>query len=150
MDNHPKLSTEEILEDLAHGNVIDVNAIDFVAETNEHLNTLACDIVKCYDSYSKFAIASDISPSHLNEFLNGKKQLSRDRLICICVNLKYDIKKTRHILRCVGKTDLYCKNRRDFEILNGLQQGKNLDELNEILQKNGLNILPDKKSKESG
>ena len=149
MDNQTKLSTEEILEELEHGNVIDLNTIDFIAEASEHLNNLACDIIKCYGSYSKFAVESDISSSHLNEFLNGKKQLSRDKLICICVTLKYDIKKTRHILRCIGKTDLYCKNRRDFEILNCLQQGKSLDEINEILQKNGLNALPDKKSTES-
>lgn len=144
MENLKKLSTEEILEELEHGNAIDRNTIEFIADKSEYLNSLACDITNHYGSYSKFATASDISPSHLNEFLNGKKQLGRDKLICICITLKYDIKKTRQILRCLGKTDLYCKNRRDFEILNGLQQGKSLDEINEILQKNGLNTLPDR------
>lgn len=144
MDNQASLSTEEILEELEHGHVIDINAIDFMPQKREYLNHLACDITKCYGSYSKFAIASDISHSHLNEFLNGKKQISRDKLICICVALKYDIKRTRHTLRCLGETDLYAKNRRDFEILNCIQQGKSLDETNEILQKNGLDLLPAK------
>ncbi|MDE7478990.1 MAG: helix-turn-helix domain-containing protein [Lachnospiraceae bacterium] len=145
MDKQTKLGTEEILKEIENGNTVNTNNIDFI-KRDEQLIQLSRKIMEEYGSYSKFATASDVSPSHLNEFLNGKKQLGRDKLICICIALKYTIKEARQALRCLGNTDLYSKNRRDFEILNCIQQGKSLDETNEILQKKKFETLSEKRN----
>lgn len=140
-----KLSTEEILKEIESGNIVDSEAVDFVERT-EQLNQLSRKIIEEYGSFSKFAIACEMSPSHLNEFLNGKKQLSRNKLISICITLRYDIKTARQILRSLGDSDLYSRKRRDFEILNCIRQGKSLDETNEILMESGFDILDDRRS----
>lgn len=148
MDNqntfNTKLSTDEILKEIESGNTVDTDAIPFV-ERQEQLILLSRKIKEHYTSFDQCAHASIISPPHLNEFLNNKTQMSRDKLLCLCITLKCSIGETRQILRRLGSTDLYSKNRRDFEILNCIQQGKTLDETNEILEKNGLDILSGKR-----
>lgn len=143
MDNQTKLSTDEILKEFENGNTPNRESINFV-EQNEQLSQLYCKILEQYKSCSKFATASDLTPSQLNEFLNGKKGLGRNKLIGICITLNCTIQETRNILHRLGSTDLYSRNRRDFEILNCIQQGKSLDETNEILRKNGFTTLQEK------
>lgn len=144
MNYQHKLSTDEILSDFEDGITPDTEFIDFV-EQREQLTQLSCRILDQYKSYSKFADASEVSPSQLNEFLNGKKGLSRSKLIGICITLKYTIRETRDVLHRLGYPDLYSRNRRDFEILGCIKQGKSLDETNDILLNNGFDDLHDKR-----
>ena len=144
MNYQKKLSTEEILKEIENGNTIDTNAIDFV-EPKAQLNQLSRAILDKFKSFSKFATACYISSSHLNEFLNGKKKFGRDKLIAICITLKYTIPEPSQMLHRLGSTDLYSKNRRDFEILRCIKKGMTLDETNEHLLRNGLNDLYDKR-----
>ena len=83
----------------------------------------------------------DICPSHLHDFLKGKKNLSRDKLIIICIILKLSIQESRNILRRLIQADFYPKNERDFEIMCGIRQGKALDDINELLAQKGLTPL---------
>ncbi|MDE7416638.1 MAG: hypothetical protein K2N44_10130 [Lachnospiraceae bacterium] len=144
MDNQNTLSTEEILEEIENGYTISTKEIDFVSRQGQ-LRQLHCRILEQYESCFQFATASDVSPSHLNEFLNGKKHLSRNKLIGICISLKCNVMETRNILHRLESMDLYSRNRRDFEILNCIKQGKTLDETNEILSKNGFADLRDRR-----
>lgn len=143
MNTHTKLSTDAILEQIEQGQDIGPECIDFI-EKKEVLEDLWQKILESYSSLSKFAIASYISPSHMNEFINGKKQMDRNKLICICIVLKFNIQETRHLLQRFGGFDLYSRNRRDFEILNCIKCGKNLDDTNEILRQKGLPPLHNK------
>lgn len=144
MDNQTKLSTDEILKDFERGTTPDIKSIDFV-EQREQLTQLSCRILEQYKSYSKFADACELSSSQLNEFIYGKKGLSRSKLLGICVTLNYTIRETRDLLHRLGYPDLYSRNRRDFEILDCIRQGKSLDETNEILWKNGFDDLHDRR-----
>lgn len=144
MEGQNKLSTDQILKDFECGTTSDTKSVDFV-EQKEQLNQLSCRILEQYKSYSSFSTASDVSSSQLNEFLNGKKGLSRGRLIGICITLNYTIRETRDLLHRLGYADLYSRNRRDFEILDCIRQGKSLDETNEILWKNGFDDLRDRR-----
>ncbi len=102
MNYQKKLSTEEILKEIENGNTIDTNAIDFV-EPKAQLNQLSRAILDKFKSFSKFATACYISSSHLNEFLNGKKKFGRDKLIAICITLKYTIPETSQMLHRLGQ-----------------------------------------------
>lgn len=144
MDYQNKLSTDQILQDIENGNTPDTESVDFV-EQKEQLNQLSCRILEQYKSYSRFSTACDMSSSQLNEFLNGKKGLSRSKLIGICITLNYTIQETRDLLHRLGYPDLYSRNRRDFEILDCIKQGKSLDETNESLWKNGFDDLHDRR-----
>lgn len=143
MDNQTKLSTDEILKDFERGTTPDIKSIDFV-EQREQLTQLSCRILEQYKSYSKFADACELSSSQLNEFIYGKKGLSRSKLLGICVTLNYTIRETRDLLHRLGYPDLYSRNRRDFTILDCIKQGKSLDETNEILWENGFDDLHDR------
>lgn len=143
MEHQKSLSTDEILKDIENGNTPDMESIDFI-EMKEQLAELSRRIQEQYKSFSQFAAASEVSESLLNEFLNNKKRLGRNKLIGVCITLNCTIQETRDILHRLGSTDLYSRNRRDFEILNCIQQGKSLDETNEILYKNGFATLREK------
>ncbi len=144
MDNQTKLSTDEILKDFERGTTPDIKSIDFVKQ-REQLTQLSCRILEQYKSKSKFATACELSQSMLADFLNGKKELSRSKLLGICVTLNYTIQETRDLLHRLGYPDLYSRNRRDFTILDCIRQGKSLDETNEILWKNGFDDLHDRR-----
>lgn len=83
----------------------------------------------------------DIYPSHLHDFLKGTKNLSRDKLIIVCIVLKLNLQESRNILKRLIQADFYPKNERDFEIMCGIRQGKGLDDINEILLIKGLTPL---------
>lgn len=144
MDNQHKLSTDEILKDFEEGITPDIQSIDFV-KRHEQLTQLSCRILEQFKSHSKFADACELSQSQLNEFLNDKKRLGRSKLLGICITLNCTIQETRDILHRLDYPDLYSRNRRDFEILNCIKQGKSLDETNDILLKNGFDDLHDRR-----
>ena len=135
-----KLSTEIIFQEIEKNGSVDRDKIDFVTREQTLLD-LYHKIEATGLSGNKFAEMCDIRSSHLHEFLHGTKKLSRDNLIVVCIVLKLNIRETRNILRRLLQADFYPKNERDFEIMCGIRQGKNLDDINDILLTKGLTTL---------
>ena len=83
----------------------------------------------------------------LYDFLNGK-QLSRDRLIVIFLNLKYEYDDICKMLRRFQLPQLYPKNRRDYLIMTGIHKKLSVDKIDLELEQNGFSTLcpvkPDK------
>lgn len=92
-------------------------------------------------SINKFAGMCNIYPSHLHDFLKGNKNLSRDKLIIVCIMLKLNLQESRNILKRLIQADFYPKNERDFEIMCGIRQRKSLYDINEILLAKDLTPL---------
>lgn len=49
--------------------------------------------------------------------------------------------ETRQFLKSLIQSDFYPKNERDFEIMCGIRQKKDLDSINDMLLAKGLNPL---------
>lgn len=136
-----KLSTNEILENLTQDQKVDAKNIDFI-EPTELRNKLSIRILESFKSMSQFSAACGIQASQLSEFLSGKKNFSRDRLMILCITLKMSIPETQDTLKRFGHPPLYPRNQRDFLILNGIQKQLSWQEIDHILMTKGLDRLP--------
>lgn len=135
-----KLTTDKIFSKLEQGEAVKESEIDFV--TLEDTRTqLYKKIMEAYPSMASFAEASSIYPSPLHYFLTGKKNLSRDKVLAICITLKLDIAETRETLRRLIQSDLYPRDKRDFVILQGIRQKNSLYDINDALIRHGFEPL---------
>ena len=135
-----KLSTDVLFQEIEKNGTVDKKDIPFIGQ-EEILLELYNRIAAIPASINKFAGMCDIYPSHLHDFLKGTKNLSRDKLIIVCIVLKLNLQESRNILKRLIQADFYPKNERDFEIMCGIRQGKGLDDINEILLIKGLTPL---------
>ena len=135
-----KLSTDILFQEIEKNGEVDREKIEFVSR-DEILLEIYHKIEACGLSGNKFAEMCDIRSSHLHEFLHGTKNLSRDKLIIVCIMLKLNVRETRDILKRLIQADFYPKNERDFEIMCAIRQSRSLDEINEQLLSRGLPVL---------
>ena len=135
-----KLSTNDIFAKIEKGEPVDVKEVEFVSPDTMR-DKLYAKITEMPSSINHFANLCGIYPSHLHEFLHGTKNLSRDKLIIVCIMLKLNVRETRDILKRLIQADFYPKNERDFEIMCAIRQDRSLDEINEQLLSRGLTVL---------
>ena len=135
-----KLSTDILFQEIEKRGTVNRENIHFV-EQEEILLELYNRIAAIPASINKFAGMCNIYPSHLHDFLKGNKNLSRDKLIIVCIMLKLSLQESRNILKRLIQADFYPKNERDFEIMCGIRQKKSLYDINEILLAKDLTPL---------
>ena len=84
---------------------------------------------------SKAALArrAGISEVYLHQVFSGRRNPSRDRLVCICVGLGASLEETQTLLKHGGYARLYPKVKRDAIISHGLIHGTELNEINDKL-----------------
>lgn len=84
---------------------------------------------------SKAALAkrSCMSEVYLHQIFSGRRNPSRNRLICLCFGLQATLEETQTLLRLCGQAQLYPKDRRDAIIQHALLHGTPLVELNQTL-----------------
>ena len=134
-----KLSTDVLFQEIEKNGTVDKKDIHFIGQ-EEILLELYNRIAAIPASINKFAGMCDIYPSHLHDFLKGTKNLSRDKLIIVCIVLKLNLQESRNILKRLIQADFYPKNERDFEIMCGIRQRKSLYDINEILLAKDLTL----------
>ena len=84
-------------------------------------------------SKSVLAKQSGISEVYLHQIFAGKRNPSRNRLLCLCYGLGASIDETQELLKLCGVAQLYSASRRDAIIIYGLAHGINLFEINDKL-----------------
>lgn len=134
------LTTDDIFEKIQAGEPIRAEEIDFASP--EALRHALYNAFQEH-GYSSNQIATEcnISPSQLSDFLNSKKQMSRDKLLSIFITLEFDIEKVQKSLLHFGASELYARNARDFIILKGIKEALSLDDINENLRKEHFDTL---------
>lgn len=98
--------------------------------THELLNTLFQQ-----RNISKAALAkqSGMSEVYLHQVFAGRRNPSRNRLICLCFGLSATLEETQSLLKQCGLAQLYPKSRRDAIIIYGLANGVSLFDINDKL-----------------
>lgn len=140
MEHSNKLKTNEILDSLCQNQEVNENCIDFI-DSRQLRNELSIKILNSFKSVTKFAEACGLQVSHLNDFLNDKKGLGRNRLLIVCITLKMDISETQETLKHFGQSLLYPRNQRDYLILNGIRQQLSWQDIDSILTDKGYASL---------
>lgn len=92
-------------------------------------------------SKAELARRARTSEMYLYQVLGGKRIPTRDRFLCFCISLGYDVNETRTLLKRGGYADLYAKDRRDAIILFALERNWSLTKLNDILFEKGEKLL---------
>ena len=84
-------------------------------------------------SKATLAKQSGISEVYLHQIFAGRRNPSRNRLLCLCYGLEASVDETQELLKLCGAAQLYSKNRRDAIIIYGLAHGITLFEINDKL-----------------
>lgn len=92
---------------------------------------------------SKAALAkqSGMSEVYLHQVFAGRRNPSRNRLLCLCFGLSATLEETQKLLKQCGFAQLYPKDRRDAIILYGILNGQDLFTVNDKLFAENEEIL---------
>jgi transcriptional regulator with XRE-family HTH domain len=84
-------------------------------------------------SKASLAKLSGMSEIYLYQVFSGRRNPSRNRLLCLCFGLGATIDETQELLKQCGYAQLYAKNRRDAIIIYGIVNGVDLFAINDKL-----------------
>ena len=84
-------------------------------------------------SQAALAKQSGMSSVYLHQVFSGRRNPSRNRMICICLGLEATLDETQELLKLSGMGLLYPKDRRDAIIIYGLLRHQTLFEVNDKL-----------------
>lgn len=94
-------------------------------------------LAELYDrkAISKAALArkSGMSEVYLHQVFSGRRNPSRDRLLCLCIGLGATLEETQELLKRASYAQLYPKTKRDAVIIHGLLHQKELNDINDTL-----------------
>lgn len=125
--------------DLQAGLMRQSNLDSYLSENREQFvnHSIAELLLRLFDQsgVSKAAVARNgcMSEVYLYQVLSGRRNPSRDRLLCICVGLGITLEQTQQLLKQAGYAPLYPKLRRDAIISHGIVHGTPLGKINDKL-----------------
>lgn len=84
---------------------------------------------------SKAALArkSGMSEVYLHQVFSGRRNPSRDRLLCLCIGLEATLEETQCLLKQSAYAQLYPKSKRDAIITYGILHHMELHAINDKL-----------------
>ena len=136
-------STDDLTEELMASASIDAylrgNAEIFSdQDITEHLAQL-------YErqTLSKAALArrSAMSEVYLHQVFSGRRNPSRDRLLCLCIGMEVSLEETQQLLKQAAYAPLSPKRRREAIIAYGISHGMTLQQVNDKLFAEGEKTL---------
>ena len=130
-----KKSTDDLQQELMGS----MNLKDFLSDNRANFNSDSPSALlnKMFErqNISKSALAkrAGMSEIYLYQIFSGRRNPSRNRLICLCFGLGADIDETQELLKRCGQAQLYPKNKRDAIIIFGLTHENDLYDINDKL-----------------
>ena len=84
-------------------------------------------------SKASLAKQAGMSEIYLHQIFAGRRNPSRNRLLCLCFGLDASVEETQELLKLCGMAQLYPKLKRDAILYYGLLHGLPLFEINDKL-----------------
>lgn len=84
---------------------------------------------------TKAALArkAGMSEIYLHQVFSGRRNPSRDRLLCLCIGLGCSLEETQRLLQQATCAQLYPRIKRDAIITHGILHGTDLNDINDKL-----------------
>lgn len=122
---------QELMEDNSIDTYLQGNAALFV---NQDVVALLTGLYE-QKHLTKAALArrAGMSEVYLHQVFAGRRNPSRDRLLCLCIGLEATVEETQQLLRQAGYAQLYPRVRRDAIILHAIAHGIALPLVNDKL-----------------
>ena len=140
MDSNP---TDELLKQLNNCNNIDEY---FKSNKNYLVNTTIAEYL--YDVFNEKCLVksrvfkkAEIDEIYGYQIFGGRKNPSRNTLLAICIGARFTLNETQAALKVAGYAPLYVKNKRDCIIIYGMNNGKAVCEINEMLYEKNEDTL---------
>ena len=136
-------TTDSLLQELMSAPSIDT----YIKENSPFFSEQSISglLTALYDqrSISKATLArqSGMSEVYLHQVFSGRRNPSRDRLICLCIGLGVTLEETQHLLAQASYAQLYPKIKRDAIISHGILRQAGLDAINDKLFAEGEKTL---------
>lgn len=130
-----KKNTDNLQQELMDSPNLD----QFLTQNKEHfVNVNLAELLKELfekKNISKATLAkqSGMSEIYLHQIFAGRRNPSRNRLLCLCYGLEATVEETQELLRLCNMAQLYPKLKRDAIIYYGLQHKLKLYEINDRL-----------------
>ena len=115
------------------------NLDDFLTDNQENFNNESISEIldrllkKKNISKAYLAKQSGISEVYLHQIFAGRRNPSRNSLLCLCYGLGASLDETQELLKLCSVAQLFSKNRRDAIIIYGLVHNISLFEINDKL-----------------
>ena len=129
----------ELMETADLDSFLKENADNFKRQSVQEL--LQSMFLKTDLSKAELARRSGVSTVYLHQIFAGRRNPSRDRLLCLAIGLSATLEETQNLLRRCGLAELYAKDRRDAIILYGIAHQSDLQKINEQLFANEEHTL---------
>ena len=120
--------------------LMDASNIDSYMKQNESVFTnesISEMLTQLYESksISKALLArkAGMSEVYLHQVFSGRRNPSRDRLLCLCIGLGATLEETQQLLKHAGYAPIYPKRKRDAIIGHGIAHQTDLAEINDKL-----------------
>ena len=84
-------------------------------------------------SKATLARQSGMSEVYLHQVFSGRRNSSRDRLLCLCIGLDATLEETQRLLKLSAYAQLYPRSRRDAIIAYGILHHMELHTVNDKL-----------------
>ena len=122
---------QELMEDNSIDTYLQGNAALFV---NQDVVALLTELYE-QKHLTKAALArqAGMSEVYLHQVFAGRRNPSRDRLLCLCIGLEATVDETQQLLRQAGFAQLYPRVRRDAIILHAIAHRTPLSLVNDKL-----------------
>ena len=128
-------TTSDLTRDLMNQSNIDLYLRNNIASFAEQ--SVAEQLTELYEkkSISKAELArrAGISEVYLHQVFSGRRNPSRDRLLCICIGLGATLDEIQSLLKRVSYAQIYPKIKRDAIISFGVVHHMDLNAINDKL-----------------
>ena len=136
-------TTDELNQELMSGAGIDAYIKDNQALFSDRaIAELLTELYeRCPISKSGLARKAGMSEVYLHQVFSGRRNPSRDRLLCICMGMEATLEEIQSLLRQAGYAEIYPKIKRDAIICHGILHKRTLSEINDTLFAEGERTL---------
>ena len=140
------MNEDELLYLLKHGRADDIRFIFKDIEERsypEDFPTFIDAMIREHKIKRKnIAIRSGMSQDYTYKLLRGdKKTVERDYILAICIAIGMNLAQVQHALRIYGMPALGNADLRSHIISLGISEGKDIDEINDWLEKSGFCLI---------
>ena len=82
---------------------------------------------------AELARRASMSEVYLHQVFSGRRNPSRDRLLCLCICMDASLEEVQQVLKGGAYAPLYPRHKRDAIISHGILHGTALEKINEKL-----------------
>ena len=135
--------TEDIRKELAAA----PNLAEYLSENQEYFSSESVPELleglyrETKLSKAEVARRSGMSSVYLHQLFAGKRNPSRDRLICLSVGMGACLDDVQRLLKRCGYAELYARDKRDAIIIYGITHEQDLHEINDALFDENMDTL---------